>query len=48
MRALDGIRWDEHHDPYFKATVYNLAVEDFQTYYVDEHDIWVHNQNCPC
>ncbi|MBK7006042.1 MAG: hypothetical protein IPH37_13695 [Burkholderiales bacterium] len=31
---------------FFKAPVYNLEVEDFHTYYVGEHGIWVHNQNC--
>lgn len=33
-------------DLFFKAPVYNLEVEDFHTYYVGEHGIWVHNQNC--
>lgn len=28
---------------FFKAPVYNLEVEDFHTYYVGEHGIWVHN-----
>lgn len=31
---------------FFNAPVYNLEVEDFHTYYVGEHGIWVHNQNC--
>ncbi|MBK9348175.1 MAG: Hint domain-containing protein [Burkholderiales bacterium] len=31
---------------FFTAPVYNLEVEDFHTYYVGEHGIWVHNQNC--
>jgi hypothetical protein len=30
---------------YLKATVYNLEVEDFHTYYVGETGIWVHNNN---
>ena len=33
-------------DLFFKAPVYNLEVEDFHTYCVGEHGIWVHNQNC--
>lgn len=28
---------------FFKAPVYNLEVEDFHTYYVGEHGLWVHN-----
>lgn len=44
--ALEDISFEEHPDPYFKAPVYNLEVEDFHTYYVGEHGIWVHNQNC--
>lgn len=36
----------EHPQPYFEAPVYNLEVEDFHTYYVGQHGIWVHNQNC--
>ncbi|MDO5692413.1 MAG: hypothetical protein Q4G70_08020 [Pseudomonadota bacterium] len=39
--ALEAIRWEEHPDPYFEAPVYNLEVEDFHTYYVGEHGIWV-------
>jgi hypothetical protein len=42
----DDIAEGERQDPYFKAPVYNLEVEDFHTYYVGEHGIWVHNQNC--
>lgn len=26
--------------------VYNLEVEEFHTYYVGEHGVWVHNTNC--
>ncbi|MDR2189527.1 MAG: hypothetical protein LBE62_16015 [Azonexus sp.] len=33
-------------DIFFKLPVYNLEVEDFHTYYVGEHGIWVHNINC--
>lgn len=44
--ALEDISWGEHPAPYFKAPVYNLEVEDFHTYYVGEHGLWVHNQNC--
>jgi len=28
------------------ATVYNIEVEDFHTYYVGEVGMWVHNFNC--
>lgn len=45
-RVPDDIQFGERQDPYFKAPVYNLEVEDFHTYYVGEHGIWVHNQNC--
>lgn len=31
---------------YLHLPVYNLEVEDFHTYYVGEHGIWVHNTNC--
>ena len=44
--ALEPIRHYEHPDPFLKLPVYNLEVEDFHTYYVGEHGIWVHNQNC--
>ncbi len=27
------------------CTVYNLEVEDYHTYFVGEHGIWVHNKN---
>lgn len=30
----------------FKHRVYNIEVEDFHTYYVGPHGIWVHNTNC--
>jgi Pretoxin HINT domain len=39
----DDIAEGERPDPYFKAPVYNLEVEDFHTYYVGEHGLWVHN-----
>ena len=51
--ALDAIRETyrdlgdrEAIDPdlFFKAPVYNLEVEEFHTYYVGEHGIWVHSQ----
>jgi Pretoxin HINT domain len=28
------------------CTVYNLEVEDYRTYFVGEHGIWVHNTHC--
>jgi hypothetical protein len=30
---------------YFTLPVYNLEVEDFHTYYVGEHGLWVHSRN---
>lgn len=30
----------------YLATVYNLEVEDYHTYYVGEMGVWVHNTNC--
>lgn len=30
---------------YLKLPVYNLEVEDFHTYYVGKHGVWVHNAN---
>ncbi|MFY7939279.1 MAG: polymorphic toxin-type HINT domain-containing protein, partial [Burkholderiaceae bacterium] len=50
--AIEAVQyaWDvgdpEEQDLYFKLPVYNLEVENFHTYYVGEHGIWVHNQNC--
>ncbi len=36
----------EDADSFFlKLPVYNLEVEDFHTYYVGEHGVWVHNKN---
>jgi hypothetical protein len=26
--------------------VYNFEVEDFHTYYIGEHGVWVHNNEC--
>ena len=31
---------------YLHLPVYNLEVEDFHTYYVGKHGVWVHNTNC--
>ena len=34
-------------DLYFKLPVYNMEVEDFHTYYVGKHGLWVHHStNC--
>ncbi|WMW80630.1 polymorphic toxin-type HINT domain-containing protein [Undibacterium cyanobacteriorum] len=44
--AIDAVRNDELEDPYFKLPVHNLEVEDFHTYYVGKHGVWVHNTNC--
>jgi hypothetical protein len=30
----------------YKTTVYNIEVEDYHTYFVGEHGVWVHNANC--
>lgn len=43
---LQAIQDYEMQDPYLKLPVYNLEVEDFHTYYVGEHGVWVHNENC--
>jgi hypothetical protein len=44
--AIDAVVyfWDSNNQEelYFKLPVYNLEVEDFHTYYVGEHGIWVH------
>ncbi|MFG6458750.1 Hint domain-containing protein [Roseateles sp. BYS96W] len=37
---------DDRDALYFKMPVYSLDVEDFHTYYVGEHGIWVRNRNC--
>ena len=30
----------------YRCTVYNLEVEDYHTYYVGQHGVWVHNIDC--
>ena len=30
----------------YRCTVYNLEVEDYHTYYVGQHGVWVHNTDC--
>lgn len=42
VMALEEIQEFELDDPYLKLPVYNLEVEDFQTYYVGEHGVLVH------
>jgi len=37
---------DDVLQPVFRTTVFNIEVEDFHTYYVGEHGVWVHNANC--
>ena len=37
---------DDGADQYFRATVYNLEVDDFHTYYVGLRGVWVHNEGC--
>ena len=39
--AIDIPTWRHQ----FKTRVYNIEVEDFHTYYVGEHGVWVHNKN---
>jgi len=46
VMALQAIQDYEMQDPYLKLPVYNLEVEDFHTYYVGEHGVWIHNENC--
>jgi hypothetical protein len=57
VMALQDVQDHEEkfHDPRFytfpdelflKLPVYNLEVEDFHTYYVGKHGVWVHNANC--
>ena len=51
VKAIESVEYDmwdssSPDDFYFKLPVYNLEVEDFHTYYVGEHGLWVHNQNC--
>jgi hypothetical protein len=44
--AIESIYNGQDPDPFLKVPVYNLEVEDFHTYFVGEHGIWVHNTNC--
>ena len=54
-RAVDGRmgydsdKWaasdDDMYLP-FRTTVYNIEIEDYHTYFVGEHGVWVHNANC--
>ncbi|NOT19719.1 MAG: matrixin family metalloprotease, partial [Sideroxydans sp.] len=46
VMALEAIQEYEMEDPYLKLPVFNLEVEDFHTYYVGKHGVWVHNTNC--
>ncbi len=51
--ALEKIQYNRYFDPsyrhhhthFLKLPVYNLEVEDFHTYYVGKHGVWVHNQS---
>jgi hypothetical protein len=43
---IEEIRYGDHEDPFQKLPVFTLEVEDFHTYYVGKHGVWVHNQNC--
>ena len=49
-RNTDKTTWVEASTEYYtrgyqpkRCTVYNLEVEDYHTYFVGEHGIWVHN-----
>ncbi|WP_374663339.1 tandem-95 repeat protein [Ramlibacter sp.] len=42
-RGLKGKKPGKEH--LYRATVYNIEVEDFHTYYVGERGTWVHNKN---
>ncbi|MES2946523.1 MAG: polymorphic toxin-type HINT domain-containing protein [Pseudomonadota bacterium] len=42
-RGLSGAKPGKEH--LYRARVYNLEVEDFHTYYVGKHGVWVHNKN---
>lgn len=41
--ALIDLEIAESDAPYLMTTVYNFEVEDFHTYYVGKHGVWVHN-----
>ena len=42
----DDLTYSESfHDNPMKVPVWNLEVEDFHTYYVGKHGLWVHNKN---
>ncbi len=40
--------YGEGDDKYYVDNVYNIEVEDYHTYFVGHHGIWVHNDNCFC
>ena len=39
-------RMSDESYPMLTRKVYNIEVEDHQTYFVGELGVWVHNQNC--
>jgi hypothetical protein len=52
LKAIQEWEWEHQHPVYempkkylLKLPVYNIEVEDFHTYYVGEHGVWVHNKN---
>ena len=45
IRKKDEIPRCRDVDEYYHATVYNIDVEDFHTYFVGESAIWVHHKN---
>ncbi|MFY9260605.1 MAG: polymorphic toxin-type HINT domain-containing protein [Gallionella sp.] len=52
LKAIQEWEWKHQHPVYdmpkkylLKLPVYNIEVEDFHTYYVGKHGVWVHNKN---
>lgn len=39
--AISEVQYGELDDPYLKLPVFEIEVEDFQTYFVGEHGVWV-------
>ncbi|MGP5209401.1 hypothetical protein ACTXJ5_01280 [Psychrobacter alimentarius] len=42
VEAFEYVTGYQYYDPY-KATVYNIEVEDHDTYFVGKHGVWVHD-----
>ncbi len=43
---VEGVGRRKGDEVYAKTTVYNIEVEDYHTYFVGKHGIWVHNADC--